>query len=156
MDIQEPGYVPIKTHARVEVRNRDGIKVNVAFCTNLITELGDALIASRMSNASTAAPTHMAIGSGTGRTAASTTMASETARVALTSTTQGTGGNDNVVTYVCTFDAGTGTGVVSEVALFNASSAGVMFNYLDGFTSFTKAADLSVTITLTIRYGAST
>lgn len=148
-------HFPYATRAKIEVFRGDEC-LAIYKCDNLFTELGDALVASRMSNASTAAISHMAIGGGTGRTASSTTMHTETARVALTSTTQGTSGDDNLVTYVATFGAGTGTGTVSECALFNASSAGVMFNYLDGFTPFTKASDLSVTITLAIRFGAST
>lgn len=154
---RKPKYdpFPITGHAKIELR-RDGRVVQVLECHNLITELGDALVANRMSDMSVAAPTHMAIGAGSGRTSVSTTMSSESARVALTSSTLGTAGNDNVVAYVATFTAGVGTGTVSEIALFNAGSSGTMFNYLDSFTSFTKAADLEITVTLSIRFGAST
>jgi len=141
---------------RVELVDPDGTRHLVGETENLITELGDALVASRMSDASIAAISHMAIGSGSGQTATSTTLATETARVALTSTTRGTSGDDNLVTYVATFGAGVGTGTISEAGLFNASSSGTMFNYSSGFSSFSKGADQSVDFTWTVRYGAST
>jgi len=139
----------------LELRNADGSVAHRVHCRNLITQLGDALVADAMSDRGTTLPTHMAVGSGTGQTSASTTLATELARVALTSTTQGTGGDDNTVVYVATFAAGTGTGTISECALFNAFTSGTMFNYLDTFSSFSKGSGQSLTVTLTVRFGAS-
>ena len=67
----------------------------------------------------------MAIGTGTTSPAAGdTTLGSESARVALTSTTA----SDNDVTYVATFSAGTpsSAAAITEAAIFNASSGGTM------------------------------
>ena len=56
--------------------------------------------------------------------AGDTTLGSESARVALTSTTA----SDNDVTYVATFSAGTpsSAAAITEAAIFNASSGGTM------------------------------
>jgi len=118
----------------------------------MITQLGDAFFAMR-GIASTASITHMAIGSGTGQTSGSTTLATETARVALTSIAQGTGAADNTILAVAVFPLGTGDGVFSEVGLFTASSGGTMVVYTTTFAALYK--DDSVTVNITFRIGAS-
>ena len=66
-------------------------------------------------------------------------------RVALTSGTSAT----NVVTYVASFPAGTGTGAVTEAGVFNASSAGTML-CRTVFSVVNKGAADAMSITWTI------
>ena len=118
---------------------------------NTITALGDAFVADQMSDAGEDALSHMAVGTGTGGT---TTLNTESARVALDSTTQGTGAADNDVVYVATFPAGSGTGALTEAGILNASSNGTLFNIAE-FDEINKAADDSLEITWTVTFGAS-
>jgi hypothetical protein len=122
---------------------------------NTLTELGEALIADALSDRSITLNSHMAIGNATGsKTSASTTLQSELARVALDSTTQGTGGNDNDVTWIATFPAGTGTGSLVEAGLFNDVTAGTMFSFTD-FGVITKGAADILIFSWTLTCGAS-
>jgi len=122
---------------------------------NAVTVLGDALVADAMSDRGVALPTHMAVGTATGgKSTASTTLETELARVALDSTTQGTGASDNDVVWVATFPAGTGTGALVEAGVFNDASAGTMMTYTD-FSVINKGASDSLVITWTLTCGAS-
>jgi hypothetical protein len=111
---------------------------------NIVTSVGKAWIAARMSATSTpAAMSNMAIGTGTtAADATQTTLVTETARSALTSTTVST----NTVTYVATFGAGSGTGAVTEAGIFNAASAGTMLNRTT-FAAINKGASDTISIT---------
>lgn len=95
---------------------------------NLVVDAGLAYIASRMKDATATAMSHMAVGTGTTAAAdAQTALVTESARVALTSTTivTTTVANDSIQ-YVATFGPGVGTAALTEAGLFNASSAGTM------------------------------
>ena len=90
---------------------------------NLVVTTGKGYVASRMKDATATAMSHMAVGTGSSAAAAGdTALGSESARVALTSTT--VSGAD--VTYVATFGAGVGTAALTEAAILNASSSGTM------------------------------
>jgi hypothetical protein len=90
---------------------------------NLVVTDGKEFVASRMKDATAAAMTHMAVGTGsTAAAAGNAALGSEADRNALTSTTV----SGTTVTYVATFAAGSGTGALTEAALFNASSSGTM------------------------------
>lgn len=97
--------------------------------TNLVVTVGRNWIAARFKD--TGIPTqmtHMEVGQGTttpvaGNTGIETAF-SPAARVALA--TAGGSVSGNQVTYSATFPAGTGTGPVTEAAIFNASTAGTM------------------------------
>ena len=95
---------------------------------NLVVDTGLAYIASRMKDASATVMSHMAVGTGTAAAAdAQTTLGTEIARVALTSTTiVTTSVTGDSVQYVATFEPGTGTGALTEAGLFNGASAGTM------------------------------
>ncbi len=95
---------------------------------NLVVDSGLAYIASRMRDASVGVMTHMAVGTSTTAEAdAQTALLSESARVALTSTTiVTTSVADDSVQYVATFNPGTGTAALTEAGLFNAGTGGVM------------------------------
>lgn len=113
----------------IELRDENG-NVKDQFEKNLVVNTGLAYIASRMKDATATAMSHMAVGSGTvAAAAADTALGTELGRVALTSTTiVTTTATDDSIQYVATFDAGTGTGAVTEAGLFNAASAGTMLS----------------------------
>ena len=112
---------------------------------NLVVTTGKVFVASRMAGTSASVMSHMAIGtSNTAAAAGDTTLDSEVARVALTSTTA----NSNDVTYVATFPANTpssAAGVV-EAAILNASSNGTML-CRTVFSVINKAPTDSLSIT---------
>ena len=112
---------------------------------NLVVTAGKAYVADRMKNNSTVM-SHMAIGSGTTAAAAgNTALGTELGRVSLTSTTV----SSNVVTYVATFAAGTGTGAVTEAGILTASSGGTML-CRTVFSVVNKGSADSMTITWTV------
>ena len=113
---------------------------------NLVVTTGKGYVASRMKDTTATAMSHMAIGTGSTAAAASdSALGSESARVALTSTT--VSGAD--ITYVATFGAGTGTAAITEAAVLNASSSGTML-CRTVFAVVNKGASDSMTITWTV------
>ena len=114
---------------------------------NLVVTGGKGVIADRMKGApSIGAMTHMGVGSGT--VAAAVGDADITilgARVLLDSTAVA----GAVITYVCTFNAGAGTGAVTEAGIFNASTAGTMLSRVM-FPVVNKAAGDTMVVTWTI------
>jgi hypothetical protein len=118
---------------------------------NLVVSTGLAFIASRMKDTTDTAMSHMAIGTGTSAAAAgNTTLGTEAARVALTSTTV----TANAIAYVASFGAGTGTGAITEAGIFNASSAGTML-CRTVFDVVNKGANDTLQITWTVTLSAS-
>lgn len=94
---------------------------------NLVVTVGRYHIADQMADQSEAAMSHMAIGTGsTAAAATDTALETELDRNALTSTTQGTGTDENKVTYIGDWAAGDGTGAITEAGIFNSASAGIM------------------------------
>jgi hypothetical protein len=92
---------------------------------NLVVTTGLGYIASRMKDTTATAMSHMAIGTGTSSAlAANTTLGSESARVALASTTV----TGPAVASIATFPAGTPASLtaITEAGIFNASSSGTM------------------------------
>lgn len=139
----------IKGHIHVQLIGADGnIKEEREF-HNLVTTAGKAHIADQLSSSpAQAAMSHYAIGSGTTDPAVGdTALETQLARVALDSRTDST----NVVTYVATFPAGTGTGAVTEYGILNASSGGTLLVRAEAAVINKAAGDsLVVTHTLTI------
>lgn len=121
---------------------------------NTVTTFGDKLVANRLSGATLNAPSHMAVGTGTGATSAYNALVTELDRNALTSTTQGTTTNDNDVIYVGDWAAGDGTGAITEAGIFNAASGPGMLCYAS-FSVINKAAGDTLQITWTVTFGAS-
>lgn len=118
---------------------------------NLIVTTGRNFIAGRLIG-TPVAMSHMALGTGTAATALTdTALASEaTSGVRPTVTaTQGTGSNQNQITYVASFGAGVGTGAITEAGILNAASAGTMLARTT-FAPINKGSADSVTITWTI------
>jgi len=112
---------------------------------NLVVTAGKNYVADRMKNNSTVMG-YMAVGTGTTAAAAgNTTLASESDRNALTSTTV----TDNEVAYVGTWAAGDASVAITEAGLFSASSGGTMLARTV-FSAVNKGASDSLTITWTI------
>lgn len=135
----------LKGTLSVEVFDAEGkLKADESrYIDNLVVAVGKNFVADRMISATSAIMSHMAVGSGsTAPASADTTLGTELARVTLTSSTRAS----NVITYVATFPAGTGTGSLTEAGIFNAASAGTMLSRTT-FLAVNKTALDSVTIT---------
>jgi hypothetical protein len=119
---------------------------------NLVVSSGLEFICSRMAGTSAGVMSHMALGSGTTAPAAGQTdlVSILGAREALDSTNA----SANTITYVSSFEAGDGTGAVTEAGIFNASSAGTML-CRTVFAVVNKAADDTMSVTWTITLTAS-
>jgi hypothetical protein len=133
---------------KIDVFNPDGSLKDSREVKNLVVTSGQTFIASRMVGTSSNVMSHMELGTGTtaaavGDTALGTVISGS--RTALSSGTSST----NVVTYVASFPAGTGTGAVTEAGIFNASSAGTML-CRTVFSVVNKGADDAMSITWTI------
>ena len=118
---------------------------------NLVVTAGKTFVAASMlktTSNSPAAMTHMAVGTGTTNPAASdTALESQVgSRKAFTTTASSSGA---VVTYVCQFTAGEGTGALTEAGIFNAASSGTMLCRTE-FDVVNKGASDSMTITWTV------
>ena len=115
---------------------------------NLVVSSGLAYIASRMKDATAGVMSHMAVGTGTTAAAAGqTALVTESARVALTSTTiVTTNVTGDAVQYVATFNPGTATAAITEAGIFNAASAGTMLARV-AFSVINKGALDTLTIT---------
>ena len=130
----------------VEIKDKDG-KVKVSReVKNLVVSDGLDFIASRMKDATATAMSHMAIGTGaTAAASGDSSLGTEAARQALTSTTV----NNNAVSYVASFAAGSGTGAITEAGVLNAASGGTLL-CRTVFSVVNKGASDSMTITWTI------
>ena len=93
--------------------------------TNMVLTLGKEWIAQRCTGQVSTLVTHIAVGTST--TAVSvgqTALLAENARVALNAAGAVKPANKNVMRYEATFNAGVGTGALTEAGLFTAASAG--------------------------------
>ena len=138
-------------HENLKLTGKLSIAINeevVKVVDNLVVTDGKEFVASRMEGTTDAVMSHMAIGTGsTAAAAGDSALGSESARVALTSTTV----SANTVTYVATFSAGTpaSAAAITEAALFNASSTGTML-CRTVFDVVNKGTADSMTITWTV------
>jgi len=133
---------------KLEVFDKDGVLKQVQDIPNLVVTSGKGYIASRMKDATATAMSHMAIGtSSTAAAAGDTTLGTEVARVALTSTNV----SSNEIEYVATFGANTpaSAAAVVEAGLFNASSSGTLL-CRTVFSVVNKGTSDSMTITWTV------
>lgn len=131
---------------KVEVKDKDGNVKDSRELKNLVVTAGLGYIASRMKEATADVMTHMAIGTdNTAAAAGDTTLGTEAARQALTSTTV----SSNTVEYVASFAAGTGTGAITEAGVLNGASGGTLL-CRTVFSVVNKGASDSMTITWTI------
>lgn len=120
--------------------------------TNLVVNAGLAFITSRMTDATDSVMSHMAVGSDSTAAAAGDTDLGSIlgSREALDSTTDSAA----TITYVASFEAGDGTGAITEAGIFNASTGGTML-CRTVFSTVNKGANDTMTITWTITLSAS-
>lgn len=117
--------IKITGDVRIDLFDENGMVKDTREIKNLVVTVGKTFIASRMVGVSSAVMGWMELGTGTTAAAVGDTTLQtviSASRVTLTSGTNTT----NVVTYVASFPAGTGTGAVTEAGVFNAASAGTM------------------------------
>jgi len=134
-DLKLEGHVTVSVNGEV-----------VQEIPNLVVTSGKGYVTSRMKDTTKGAMSHMAVGTGSSAAAAgNTTLGSEAARVALTSSTV----SNNTITYVATFAAGTGTGALTEAGVLNASSNGDLL-CRTVFSVVNKGANDAMTITWVI------
>lgn len=130
---------------QVVLTGPDGVVKEDHLLKNLVVDTGLNFIVSRMENAVASVMSHMSVGTGTTAAAAGdTTLETEIAgaRVALTSTTV----SANQITYVASFNAGVGTGAITEAGVLNAASGGTLL-CRTVFPVVNKQAGDSMTIT---------
>ena len=136
----------------IVVKGKDGKVKETRKVKNLVVTVGLTYICSRMKDATATAMTHMGIGSGTTAAAAGQTdlVTLLGSREVLDSTTAST----STIAYVSSFEAGDGTGAVTEAGVFNAASSGTML-CRSVFSAINKGADDTMTITWTLTLAAS-
>ncbi len=142
----------LKGRVGIVLKDKDGNVKETREIDNLVVDAGLDYIASRMEGTSDAVMSHMALGSGTTAAAAGDTDLESIlgSRELLDSTTV----TDNAVQYIASFEAGDGTGAVTECGLFNASSGGSML-CRTVFSVVNKAADDTMSVTWTITISAA-
>ena len=130
----------------VVVRGEDGTVKQEFTVPNLVVDSGLDFIASRMEGVTDAVMSHMAVGTdNTAADAADTTLGTEIARVALTTSTV----TNNAIAYVASYPAGTGTGALTEAGIFNDATTGDML-CRTVFAVINKGAADSMTVTWTV------
>lgn len=136
----------------IVLKTADGSVKDSRAIKNLVVNDGLNFIVSRMKDTTQGAMSHMAVGSSTTAAAAGQTdlISILGSREALDSTSVST----NTVTYVSSFEAGEGTGAVTEAGIFNASSGSDML-CRTVFAVVNKQSTDSMTITWTITLTAS-
>ena len=135
--------VNIKGNLEVILLDGNGIQKDYRKVENLVVAVGKQVIAARLLGNTLAVMSHMAVGSdATAAATGQTALGGELGRVTLDSSARTT----NVLTYVSTFPAGTGTGALTEAAILNDSSTGNMLCRTT-FSTVNKASGDTVVIT---------
>jgi hypothetical protein len=136
----------------IVLKDKDGNVKDSREIHNLVVSSGVTFICSRMAGTSAGVMSHMALGSGT--TAAS---ASQTDLVSILGSREALdspSASSNTITYVSSFEAGEGTGAVTEAGVFNAASSGTML-CRTVFPVVNKQVDDTMSVTWTITLSAS-
>ena len=144
----------IKGKAHLRLFGPDGKLKEERIIHNTVTELMDVQVADALSGGADGTIDYMAVGTGSGQTSASTGLATSLDRNALTSTTQGGGGDDNDVIYVGDWAAGDGTGAITEAGVMRDDDNLKLMLYAD-FGVVNKGAADTLQITWTATFGAS-
>lgn len=144
--------VKVSGKVRLVLKDKDGKVKESREIKNLLVSSGLEFICSRMAGTSASVMSHMALGSGTTTPAAGQTdlVSILGSREALDSTTA----SSNTITYVSSFEAGEGTGAVTEAGIFNAASGGTMLCRTT-FDVVNKEADDTMSVTWTITINAA-
>ena len=136
------------------LKDKDGNIKETREINNLVVTAGLTFICSRMAAASAGVMSHMALGSSTAAAAAGQTdlVSILGSREALDSTNA----SANTIVYVSSFEAGEGTGAVTEAGVFNAASSGSgTMLCRTVFPVVSKQADDTMSVTWTITLSAS-
>tara|TARA_R110000764_G_scaffold26612_2_gene63093 strand:+ start:8784 stop:9233 length:450 start_codon:yes stop_codon:yes gene_type:complete len=136
----------------IVLKDKDGKVKESREINNLVVDAGLTFICSRMADVSSDVMSHMALGSSTTATAGGQTdlVSILGARELLDSTTA----SSNTIVYVSSFEAGEGTGAVTEAGIFNAATAGTMLCRVV-FPVVNKQADDTMSVTWTVTLSAS-
>ena len=135
-----------------ELFDKNGILKNTREVHNVDTTLAHAMVANRISASATiVVPGWMELGTGTGQSASDSTLATyiSGSRTALDSSVAVAA----VLTMICTFPAGTGTGAVTEAGTFNVVTQNTtdLITYAD-FAVINKGAGDSLVVTWTLEF----
>ena len=136
------------------LKDKDGNVKDSREIHNLVVSAGLTFICSRMAGTSAGVMSHMALGSSTTAVSASQTdlVSILGSREALDSSTA----SSNTIVYVSSFEAGEGTGAVTEAGVFNAASSGSgTMLCRTVFPAVNKQADDTMSVTWTITLSAS-
>ena len=135
--------VSLKGNLEVILLDQNGIQKDYRKIDNVVVAVGKQIIAARLVGNTIAIPSHMAVGTdATAAATGQTALGGELGRVVLDSTVR----VSNVLTYVATFPAGTGTGAITEAGILNAGATGNML-CRTVFGVVTKASGDTVVIT---------
>lgn len=145
----EGGIIGVVGNVNLDLFDPMGLLIDNRVINNTVTNAGkygaaDQIIASP----TLAKPGWMEVGTGTGGTTLLATYISGS-RTALDSKTRSNG----VVTMVCTFPAGTGTGAITECGVFDVATQNTINMWLySSFTVINKAAGDSLVVTWTLTF----
>jgi hypothetical protein len=135
--------VSLKGNLEVILLDQNGNQKDYRKIENVVVAVGKQIIAARLVGNTIAVPSHMAVGTdATAAATGQTALGGELGRVVLDSTARAS----NVLTYVATFPAGTGTGALAEAAILNAAASGNMLCRTT-FSVVNKAVGDSIVIT---------
>ena len=135
--------VSIRGNLQVVLLDENGLQKDYRQVKNLVVAVGKDVIAARLLGNTLAVMSHMAVGSSdTAAATSQTALGGELGRVALDSATR----TSNVLTYIATFPAGTGTGALTEAGILNAPTTGNML-CRTVFSTVNKAAGDTIVIT---------
>lgn len=142
----------LKGELTIVVKDKDGKVKETRNEKNLVVNSGLEYICSRMVGTGASAMSHMAIGSGT--TAATGSQTDLVSILGARETLDSSTASANTVTYTSSFEAGDGTGAVTEAGIFNAVTAGTMLCRTT-FPVVNKGANDTMAITWTITLSAT-
>ena len=143
----------MKGFFKAELFDENGKLKDVRELENTVTVLGHQMAADQiLDSPSVAVPGWMELGTGTGQDLNDSTLATyiSGSRTALDSKTRGA---NAIITMVCTFGAGVGTGAITEAGVFNVVTQNTTDLILyDDFSVINKAAGDSLVVTWTLTF----
>ena len=141
----------VKGNLDIVLRDKTGKIKKKKKYKNLVVTTGLGFIASRMKDATAGVMSHVGLGSGTTAAAAGQTelVSALGSREAIDSSVV----SGNSIAYSTVFEAGDGTGAVTEAGIFNASSSGTML-CRTVFPVLNKAVGDTMSVTWTITISA--
>jgi hypothetical protein len=146
-------HLGMKGCMNAKLYDSDGVLKDSRTVHNTVTVLGHQMAADQILAApAVATPGWMEVGTGTGQDADDSTLASYIAgsRTALDSKTRGA---NAIITMVCTFAAGVGTGAITEAGIFNVVTQNTTdMICVSSFAAINKAAGDSLVVTWTLTF----